>query len=469
MDSIDLCYLSALELRALYRKREVSPVEVTEAILSRMDQLNPSINAFVTATPELALEQARAAEQAYGKDDPGPLAGIPVSIKDLVATKGIRTTRGSLLYEDWVPDFDAPLVERLYAAGAVVLGKTNTPELGWKGDSGNRVVGPTHNPWKHGRTAGGSSGGGAAAVAAGMGPLAQGSDGAGSIRIPSSFCGIYGLKPSFGLIAQYPASAVPWISHLGPMARTVRDAGLLLNAMAGADPVDPLTFDTDIDYLAAAEGRVENLRVAWSPDLGYAAIDPEVRQIAAAAASRFEELGCQVEEAHPGLPDPWESIVHVLWSSAFAGIYLDNLDDCRDRIDPGLVAVMEQGQQFSAPELAAAHIRRNDYYHSWRRFMQDYDLLLTPTLPVTAFAAGDDHPGQINGQPTTYLSWTAFTYLFNLTGQPAATVPCGTAGNGLPVGLQIVGRWRDDATVLRASVAFEALSPWKIEPSVDTG
>jgi aspartyl-tRNA(Asn)/glutamyl-tRNA(Gln) amidotransferase subunit A len=373
---------------------------------------------------------------------------------------GIRTTRGSLRYKDSVSDFDAPIIERFHEAGAVILGKTNLPEFGWKGDSTNRIIGSTHNPWKHGRTAGGSSGGGTAALAAGLGPLAQGSDGAGSIRIPASFCGIYGLKPSWGLIPQYPASAVELLSHLGPMTRTVADAAVMLNVMAGADSRDRLSLPTDTDYLTALEADIAGLRVAWSPDLGYALVDPEVREIVAKAALRFEELGCHVEEAHPDLEDPWESIVHVIWASTFAGLHLHDLDAVRDQIDPGLVTVIEQGLQLSGAEVAIAYAQRNDYYHVWRQFMERYDLLLTPALPVTAFPAGDDHPGQIDGQPTTYLSWTAFTYPFNITGQPAASVPCGFASDGLPVGLQIVGRWRDDVTVLRASAAFEALAPW---------
>ncbi len=468
MNTTDLCYLSALELRTLYQKREVSPVEVTEAVLSRIDRLNPSINAFITVTRELALKQARAAEGAYAKKECPPLlAGIPASLKDLTPTKGIRTTRGSLVYKDWVPDFDAPIVERLYAAGGVMLGKTNTPEMGWKGDSGNRIAGPTHNPWKLGRTAGGSSGGAAAAVASGLGPLAQGTDGAGSIRIPASFCGLYGLKPSWGLIPQYPASVVELLSHIGPITRTVRDAALMLTAMAGADPRDRLSLPVQTDFLSAMEGSIAGLRVAWSPDLGYAAIDSEVREIAAAAAQRFGELGCHVEEAHPEVQDPWD-FVNLIWASAFAGIYLHNLNEVRDLIDPGLLAVMEQGQRFSAAELASAYTQRNDYYHNWRVFMQSYDLMLTPTLPVTAFTAGDDHPAQIDGRPTTYLGWTAFTYPFDITGQPAATLPCGFASNRLPVGLHIVGRWRDDITVLRASAAFEALAPWAdVRPPTD--
>ncbi len=461
MTETDLCYLSALQLRDLYQKREVSPVEVTEAILRRMDQLNPSLNAFITTTPELALKGARAAEKAYQTDEsPPPLAGIPTSIKDLVAMTGFRTTRGSWRYRDSVSDFDAPIMDRFHAAGAVIIGKTNLPEFGWKGDSTNRIIGSTHNPWQHGRTAGGSSGGGTAALAAGLGPLAQGSDGAGSIRIPTSFCGVYGLKPSWGIIPQYPASAVELFSHLGPMTRTVADSALMLNIMAGADPRDRLSIPTDTDYLAALEGDIVGMRVAWSPDLGYALVDPEVREIVTKAALRFEELGCHIEEAHPNLEDPWESIVHVIWASAFAGLHLHDLDAVRDQIDPGLVRVIEQGLELSGAEVAIAYAKRNDYYHTWRQFMEGYDLVLTPTLPVTAFPAGDDHPGQIDGQPTTYLSWTAFTYPFNITGQPAASVPCGFDHNGLPVGLQIVGRWRDDVTVLRASAAFEAIAPW---------
>ena len=464
MDVLDLCYLSARDLRKLYQRREVSPVEVTRAVLSRIDQIDPGINAFVTVTPEIALKQARFAELTYGKaETPPQLAGIPVSLKDLTPTKGIRTTRGSLLSRDWLPEFDAPIVERLYAAGAVLLGKTNTPERGWKGDSGNRVAGPTHNPWKHGCTAGGSSGGAAAAVAAGMGPLAQGTDGAGSVRIPSSFCGVFGLKPSWGLVPQYPPSPVELFSHVGPIARTVRDAALFLNVMAGADPRDRTSLPFSPDFAADLKSWAGNLRVAWSADLGYASVDAEVLRIAAAAAARFDELGCRVEDDHPDLEDPWDAIVRVVWASGFAGAHLRDFDEVRDLLDPGLVAVIEEGHTYSAAELAAAYSGRNDYYEGWRKFMQNYDLFLTPTLPVTAFSAGDDHPGQICGQPTTYLGWTKFTYPFNVTGQPAATVPCGFSGNGLPVGLQIVGRWRDDLTVLRAAAAFEDLAPWSAQ------
>jgi aspartyl-tRNA(Asn)/glutamyl-tRNA(Gln) amidotransferase subunit A len=455
-----LCFTPAVELIDLYKNRTVSPVEVAEAVLARIDQLNPTINAYITPTPDLAMEQARAAERAYRDGTAGTLAGVPISIKDLMLTKGVKTTRGSLLYADWVPNENAPFVERVIAAGAVMLGKTNTPEFGWKGESTNRIVGSTHNPWQHGRTAGGSSGGGAAAVAAGLGPLAQGSDGAGSIRIPCGFCGIFGLKPSFGLVPNYPASSVGDLSHVGPMTRSVADAALLMNVTAGADPRDRFSWSSGVDYLQAIRGGVRGLRIGWSADLGYSTLDPVVRETAEAAARRFEELGCTVEEANPGLDEPWE-IVNILWSCGQAGALHDRFESVRDQLDPGLVAVIENGRHFSAADYGNAMARRNAYAEQLRRFTSQYDLFLTPTLPVTAFEIGKDQPGSIQGQPTTYLGWTAFTYPFNMTGQPAATVPCGFDREGLPIGLQIVGRFHDDETVLRAAAAFEELAPWR--------
>jgi aspartyl-tRNA(Asn)/glutamyl-tRNA(Gln) amidotransferase subunit A len=460
MPADDLCFASATELIALYQTRTVSPVDVTEAILARIDQLNPSLNAFITVTPEIALDQARSAERAYAEGSAGPLSGVPISIKDLLLTKGVRTTRGSLLYADLIPDEDAPFVERVKAAGAVFLGKTNTPEFGWKGESGNRLVGPTHNPWQHGRTAGGSSGGGAAAVASGLGPLAQGSDGAGSIRIPCSFCGIFGLKPSFGLVPYHPPSSVGDFSHIGPMTRTVADAALLMNVTAGEDPRDRNSWSSGVDYVKALKGDISGMRIGWSPDLGYAAIDPAVRRTAEKAAFRFEELGCTIEETNPGLDDPWD-IVHIIWASGHAGTLKDNFEEVRDQLDPGLVSIVEAGQRFSASDFTAALNHRNAYANKLRAFTSQYDLFLTPTLPITAFNAGADQPGSIQGRPTKYLSWTAFTYPFNMTGQPAATVPCGWDENGLPIGLQIVGRFHDDPTVLRAAAAFEAIFPWR--------
>lgn len=456
----DIAFTSALDLKAQFKDRALSPVEVTRALLERIERVNPPLTAYVTVAADKALEQAAAAERAYAAGgEPGPVMGIPFSIKDLTATKGIRTARGSLLDPDWVPDENAPVVERMLRAGGVLLGKTNTPELGWKGDSGNRVFGPTQNPWRLGRTAGGSSGGAGAAVAAGLGPLAQGSDGAGSIRIPAAFCGVFGFKPSFGLVPQYPPSAVGDLSHLGPITRTVRDAALMLDVIAGADPRDRLSRSGTGGYLAACDGGIAGLRVAWSPDLGHAAIEPDVVTRAEVAARRFaEDLGCHLEQAHPDLPDPWE-IVDPMWAGALAAVFAGNLPEVRDRLDSGLLAEVDRAGRFSGVQVAAAHRARNAYYGVWREFMDDYDLILTPTLPCVAFSAGADHPGTVAGRPTSYLGWTPFTYPFNLTGQPAATVPCGFV-DGLPVGLQIVGRPRDDGTVLRAAAAFEEAAPW---------
>lgn len=458
--SEEIAYLPASALIEAYRSGTLSPVEVARATLERIEAVNPRINAFTTVSAELAMAQAEAAEQRYREGNPGPLAGVPVSIKDLTPTRGIRTARGSLIAPDWVPEEDPPIVERLYGAGAVMLGKTNTPELGWKGDSGNRVFGPTFNPWRLERTAGGSSGGGAAAVAAGLGPLSQGSDGAGSIRIPASFCGIFGFKQSFGLVPQWPPSAVGDLSHLGPITRTVTDAGLMLNAIAGADSRDRLSWSSGIDYLRDLDGGIEGLRVAWSPTLGYADVADDVLAATEAAANRFTELGCPVERVDPPLENPAE-ILDVMWSAAMAGHFRGRLNAVGPLIDPGLLRVVERAQGLTGADLAAAQQRRNQYYAGMRAFMEQYDLLLTPTLPVTAFTAGLDEPDDWQRATLAPLDWTPFTYPFNLTGTPAATVPCGFDRQGLPIGLQIVGRWHDDPLVLRAARAFERLMPWQ--------
>ena len=461
-------FASATELVRLFRQRELSPVEVAQATLERINFVNPKVNAFVAVTSDLALEQAMAAEDAYaGAVEPGPLAGVPVSIKDLTPTKGVRTARGSLLDPEWIPEEDAPVVARLRAAGAVILGKTNTPELGWKGDSDNRVFGPTFNPWRLDRTAGGSSGGAGAAVAAGMGPLAQGSDGAGSIRIPASFCGIFGFKQSFGLVPQYPASAVGDLSHLGPMTRTVADAALMLNAMVGEDPRDRLSWSSGVDYLQGLDEGISGFRVAWSATLGYASVESEVLAATERAVAFFTDLGAIVEERDPGIPDPAD-MIDVMWSGAMAGYFQGRLPEVRELLDPGLLAVVDRTAQLSAGALGNALQRRNAYCAAMNAFMEDYDLLLTPTLPVSAFTAGRDEPDGWRRETMAPLDWTPFTYPFNMTGQPAATVPCGFDSEGLPIGLQIVGRWKDDRRVLRAAAALEAAMPWRdVIPPLD--
>ncbi|HEY7259746.1 MAG TPA: amidase family protein [Gaiellales bacterium] len=436
--------MSAAGLIESFRRRELSPVEVAEDTLARIDAAEPRVNAFVTLTPDLALEQAAAAERAHAGGTAGPLAGVPVAIKDLVDVAGVPTSMGSLVHQGEVAETDSPLVARIRAAGAVMVGKTTTSEYGWKGESGNRVNGPAHNPWRHGLTAGGSSGGAAAAVAAGVVRMAHGGDGAGSIRIPSSFCGVFGLKPTVGLV---PAVAGSGLSAQGPIARTVSDAALLLDAMAGTT------------HSASLDAGVDGVRAAWSADLGYAAVEAEVLDVAAAAARRLPELGLVLEDADPGLDDPWP-IVDRIWAWNQAQ---DEDPAKRDLADPGRWDVVEQGMRMTEADLVAAHEERAGYTAGMDAFFERYDLLVTPTLPCPPFRAGADQPGWVAGRPTEYLSWTAFTYPFNVTGQPAASVPCGFDGGGLPVGLQIVGRRGEDALVLRAARAFERAFPWSYE------
>lgn len=459
MDATDICYLSAVELIALYRSRQLSPVEATEAILARIEEVDPRVNAFVTVTPERALDDARRAETAYREGGETPtLAGVPLSIKDLVPTEGIRTTRGSLLDADWVPDFHPVFVQRLYDAGAVMLGKTNTPEGGWKGETTNRVAGTTRNPWNLEKTPGGSSGGAAAALAAGMGPLAQGGDGAGSIRIPAAFSGVFGHKPSFGRVP-YPGSSPLQLAHCGPMARTVADAALMLDVMAGPDSSDRFSLAKAPSFAEDIQGGIAGLRIAWSLDLGYATVDPEVAELTTAAARRFEELGCIVEEAHPGLDDPWE-MVDILFTVGQAGSYAGRLEEVAPQLDQGRLRQIERAGHWSAVDMQVALLKRDEYWDGMRAFFETYDLLITPAMPMAAFEAGRDFPPEIDENSTNYLKWTPFTYPFNLTGQPSAAVPCGFTSEGLPVGIQITGRWRDDATVLRAAARFEDLAPW---------
>jgi len=463
MDSLEICYMSAVEMAEAIKSRKLSPVEVMDAFLSRIERLNPKINAYCTLLAESARTQATEAEKIVMKgEELGPLHGVPFSIKDLTFTKGIRTTFGSRIYENFIPDKDAIVVERLRAAGAIMLGKTNTPEFGFMGVTDNLIFGPTHNPWNLQRHAGGSSGGAAAAVAAGMGPLAQGSDGGGSIRIPSSFCGVFGIKPSFGRVPRGPGF-LDWmtLSHFGPITRTVRDAALAMEVMAGRDDRDRHSLPgTNLRYLSYLEGDLKGLRVAWSPDLGYAVVDPQVLAANSAAVSIFETLGCKVDAATPDVENPGRTFAFT-WAVKFASSYSDKLDEWRDQMNPTLVDIIERGKDRTALEYARSALEREEYCDKMLAFFEDYDLLLTPSTAVPAFDIDKfevTEIGGIKGSPT--LEWTPFTYPFNLTGQPAASVPCGWTDDGLPVGLQIVGRRFEDLTVLRAAAAFEQASPW---------
>lgn len=458
-----LDYVPAIDLVEAIRTRRLSPVEVLDDVLRRAEQLQPSLHPFITLDAERALAAAREAEAAVMRgDELRALHGVPVSVKDLEPTAGLRTTYGSKFFEEFVPDFDGAVAGRLRSAGAIIFAKSNTPHFGYKDLCDNLLGPPTRNPWKLDRTPGGSSGGAAAAVAAGIGPLAHGSDGAGSIRIPAALCGVFGFKPSLGLVPYWPNPDF-WAarSHNGPIARTVRDAALMLNVLAGADPRDPVSLDMPPrDWLAVCDGAdLAGVRVAWSADFGYAPVDSEVREITRAAAGRFQELGCTVEEVVPGWDNPswWAAL---LWDFQLAARNQERLDQRPDWFEPDLRQMIEHGRQATSAELGHAQLARTSFYEQARTFMDGYDLLVTPQMPCAAWSL-DGWPRQIDGQPTpTLFDHLPFTYPFNLTGWPAATLPCGFTAEGLPIALQVVAGWHQDALCLRAAAAFEAAQPW---------
>ena len=462
MDTTDLCFTSAVELAELIRGKALSPVEITRAVLERLERMNTRLGAYVMVHAERALGEAGAAERAVMAGEPlGPLHGVPVSIKDNLWTAGDRTTFGSRLFAEFVAPEDAPSVASLRAAGAIFVGRTNLPEFAWRGSTDNRLFGESRNPWDLTRTPGGSTGGGAAAVAAGLGPLALGSDGAGSIRIPASFCGLVGLKPTFGRVPMYPAAGGnELVAHVCPLARTVRDVALMMSAIARHDPRDPFALpDDDVGYLAACDESLgAPVRIAWSADLGFASVEQETRETAETAARAFAEIGVTVEEANPDLGDP-SVILNTLYGGAQAGAHAARSPEQKAQMDPDLVAYAEASAGLSVVEYLRAVAARQAMVDALRRFFERYDLLLTPTLCLPAFPLGVVGPSEVAGRKVTHLGWT-LCYPFNYSGQPAVTVPAGWTTTGLPVGLQIVGRRLEDALVLSAAAAFEALRPW---------
>lgn len=456
-----LCYLPASELAAKIVRKEVSPVEAVDAVLTRIEALNPRLNAFCFVHADEARAQARAAEAAVLRgDDLGPLHGVPVSVKDNVPIAGKPLTLGSRLLRENVAYETAPIGARIAASGAIIVGRTNTPEYAWRGSTDNRLFGETRNPWDLTRTPGGSSGGAGAAIAAGLTPISLGTDGAGSIRIPASFCGVVGHKPSFGRVPFFPSpGANELAAHAGPMTRTVRDAALFLDVLAGPDERDRFSLPaSDEHYLESVEGGVEGWRIAWSPDLGHIPVEPEVRQIAEAAARAFLDLGAHLEQPELGLPDP-EPMLGVLYPFVQAAAHAARPPEQHAEMDPGLVAIAKQGAQLSTIQVGQAMADRAAYWDRMRRAMEPFDILLTPTISVPAFELGIVGPEQVAGRPVAHLAWT-LAYPFNLTGQPAITVPCGFTASGLPVGLQIVGKRFADGAVLRAAAAFESARPW---------
>ena len=464
---------TATELVNLVSSKQASPVELVEAYLGRIDRLDPQLHSFLLVTPDEAMKRAAEAEAAVMRGEPvGPLHGLPIAIKDTQMTGGVRTTQGSLLFKDRVPDRDAAVVERVKAAGAIALGKTNVPEFGLVGTCENRLGEYGRNPWDTERTPGGSSGGAAAAVAARLCPAALGSDGGGSIRIPANFCGIYGIKPAKGRVSGYTGQSGPpmpyMLSQNGPLTRTVRDAALLLQVIAGHDPRDPTSLrETPPDFMRAVGKTVEGLRVAWSPDFGFATVDPEVLDITSRAARVFEDLGCNVEESDIALDPPYDVFGPVIAGDFHTnfGRYKNNGDD---QFTEYAKFLLDRGSRVTVADYARALGEMDRLKARMTDLFERFDLLLTPTACFPPFKYGK-FPGEVSGiseYPDQYWNG-AFTLPINVIGHPAASVPAGFTSDGLPVGLHIVGKELDEVTVLAASAAFESAQPWDhIRPAV---
>ncbi|MFN8150422.1 MAG: amidase family protein [Solirubrobacterales bacterium] len=457
-----LLALDAVALVEGYRSRRISPVEVVDAVLDQIEAYNPTLNAFVTVSGEAAREQARSAERAYreGGDHHPPLLGVPYSVKDTILTAGVRTTMGSRTLAEWVPAVDAPVVERMRAAGAIFLGKTNTPEFGWKLETTNPLVGTTRNPWDPALTPGGSSGGAAVAVAMGMGPIAIASDTAGSIRVPGSFCGVVGYKPSFGRIPFAPGGPIESLGHVGVLARSVRDVALVLETTAGPDERDRFSLTGPVPPFAAElEPAAGPLSAAWSEDLGFAPVESATVEISERAARDLAPSAWELSELELSVEDPIECI-EVLLAAAMAAAAGDSLDEVRSVIDPERLEVVERGLQTSGAAVAGVNTRRAALVEALRVAFGDRDLIVTPAVPLPPFAAGQTAPDAVGGRATPWLRWGGLSYPFNLTGQPAISLPCGLDARGLPVGMQLVGRQHADSTVLCAAAAVERAMPW---------
>jgi len=462
----DLSDLTADELLAGYRVGEFSPSEATRDVLAAVDQKDADINAFVLVDGERARQDAAASTERWRTGAVrGPGDGVPTSIKDIFYTRSWPTLRGTRLISEEGPwDVDAPVVARLRETGVVLVGKTTTPEFAWKGVTDSLRHGPTGNPHDPRLTPGGSSGGSAAAVAAGMGPWSVGTDGGGSVRIPAAFTGTVALKPTFGLVPMFPASPFGTLAHAGPMTRTVTDAARLLDLLCGFDARDWSALPTPSDsFLDGLEDGVAGLRIAFSPDLGYVRNDEEVESLVRAAVGLLAEAGALVEETDPGFEDPVEAF-HALWFAGAAKVLEAYGAGAIERVDPALRLGVESMGRITASEFLGATAVRMDMGVRMGAFHETFDLLVTPTMPIAAFPKGQEAPSGWGSQHWT--SWTPYTYPFNMTQQPAASVPCGFTSAGLPVGLQIVGPRHADRAVLRAARAYERAAAWPTDRPV---
>lgn len=468
----DLCFFTATELTRLIRSGELSAREVMESHLAQIERVNPTVNAIVTLLPDRAMNAAREADeqQAQGKEL-GPLHGLPIAHKDLIATKGIRTTLGSPIYSEFIPDHDALIVQRLRAAGAITIGKTNTPEFGAGSQTFNKVFGKTLNPYDTTKTCGGSSGGAAVALACGMIPIADGSDTGGSLRNPANFCNVVGFRTSPGRVPVYP-NEMGWfpISVQGPMARTVEDAALMLSAIAGPDPRSPISITQPGDLFAQPLDRdFKGVRIAWSQDFGELPVDPSVTTVIDSHSSTFESLGCEIADEIPDFTDADECF--KAWRAwKFEKRFRELLETHRDQLKDTIIWNVESGMELSGPDLATVESKRTRLYHRVREFMDTHEFLILPVSQVPPFDVSQPYISEINGQKLeTYIDWMKSCYYISAIGLPAISVPCGFTNDGLPVGVQIVGRHQDDLGVLQLAYAFQqATQTWKQRPDAST-
>ena len=460
----DLALLPATELVARFKAKTASPVEAAKAAYARIERFNPIFNAFCVIDEEAGLAAARASEARWAKGKPaGPIDGVPTTIKDIVLTKGWPTLRGSKTVDpdqDW-PD-DAPAVARLREAGAVLLGKTTTPEYGWKGVTDSPLTGITRNPWNKDMTPGGSSGGAAAAAVTGMGTLHIGTDGGGSVRIPSALTGLFGIKASYGVVPAWPPSPFGTLANVGPMTRTVADGALMLTVLAGPDKRDWYALPPlKRDFTKGLETGVKGLKIAYAPAPGGVTVDPDIAQHVESAVKLLADLGATIEHADPPIEGAGD-IFTKHWFAGAAYLARNFTDEQKALMDPGLIACIEMGEAIGRADYVAALDGRQALGFAMHAFLNGYDLLVMPTLPVAAFPVGEIAPK--TADESQWVDWTPWTYPFNLSRQPAATVPCGLTRDGLPGGLQIVGALHDEETVLRAARAVEAARPWALPP-----
>jgi aspartyl-tRNA(Asn)/glutamyl-tRNA(Gln) amidotransferase subunit A len=475
MKKNEIYFLSAYEMGEKVKAQELNSQEITEIFIERIVKINPIINAYCTPTFDLAREMAKSADIRVKKgEETSPLNGIPISIKDETEVQGIRTTFGSKIFENNKPRRDDIVVKRARNAGAIILGKTNTPAFGYKGETDNLIFGVTKNPWNLKRTPGGSSGGAAAAVASGLSPLAIGSDGGGSIRIPSSFCGTYGLKPTFGLVPQSNMLLLGYagtLVHKGPIVRYVKDSALLLDVLVGDHFSDRYSLPKpNYSYLNALEEMPKNLKIGYTFDLGFTeAIDPEVETTVYNAMQTFEQFNWSIVNCKFKFKSP-ANLFWTIWTSGFAYALKSLLDQWKDKMDPDFVDLLNMGLNYSTIELKLAEVQREMVYINVCRLLREFDILITPTLPCTAFELGKSglHDKEtmttnlfIGGKRISLLGWLPFTYPFNLSGHPAASIPCGWSREGLPIGMQIVGNRFDEKKILQVSRAFEEVNPWQ--------